>query len=145
MTGPANTATRTYSMSSSLTPTASITSSVTPVAGSNTISFDITNSVLATITAITLVSTLSSANTISIPANSWTTIGVSTSFTTTLNSGSYTLKVSTTPNGYLSFDNQLDVQFPAGATTTSGAMSFNGGTFTITGNNLSPSSYITVN
>ena len=143
--GPVDTNTKTYTARTSLTPTASITSSVTPTPGTSTVTFGITNSVAATIIAITLVSTLNPASTIVIPANSWTTSGSSTSFSANLNSGAYTLKVSTSPNGYILFSNRLDVQFPTGVTTTSGAISFNGGTFTITGNNLSPASYITVN
>jgi len=145
MAGPVNTATRNYTLSSSLTPTASITSSLTPAPGTSTVTFDLTNSVSATITEISLVSTISSTNVISIPANSWTTTGASTSFSADLSSGAYNLRVLTTPNGYVLFDNKLDVQFPSGATTSSGPISFNGGTFTITGSNLSPSSFITVN
>ena len=143
--GPVNTATRTYALSTANTPTASITSSVTPTPGTNTISFDLTNSVSATIDGITLVSGLNPTSAISIPAGSWTTTGTSTTFSADLNSGSYSLKVSTSPYGYISFSNKIDVQFPSGVTTSSGAVSFNGGTFTVTGNNLAPNSYITVN
>jgi hypothetical protein len=136
-------------VSSSLTPSASVTSSTSLSVGTNTITFAATNAVAATITSIRLVSTISEADFIEVAANSWTTTGsgasASTSFSASLNAGSYKLRVHSSPNGYLAITDTLSVAFPSSFSASNQQISFNGGSFTITANRLSLSSYITVN
>ena len=142
--GPAGKVTRNYSVLSNYTPAARVSTSLNVAAGRNTITFVANNNVTATITAISLVSTLSSTNTI--PVLSWTNgTGTSATFTATLASGSYKLLVLTTPYGYVSIDDTINVSVPPDANMARQTMSFNGGNVTITGSNLSPSSYITIN
>lgn len=132
----------------SLTPTATITSPTNVSIGTNTITFTASNSVAATITAIKLISTLDPKNQISIANNSWTTTGSGssavTSFSTDLNAGSYKLVVYTSPNGIISITDTINVAFPVNFVANSQQISYNGGSFTISANNLSPASYITV-
>lgn len=130
-----------------MTPTADVTSS-TLNPGTQTIIFTATNAVAATISSIKLVSAIDSTSFIDIPANSWTSsgsgIGATTSFSATVNAGSYLIKANT-QNGYIAITTPVNVNFPTGVTPPTQDMSFNGGTFTITGNNLSPASYIEIN
>lgn len=149
LTGPNNKATYTYTTSTFSTPTASITSATTVNVGVNTIQITATNAVPATITDISLVSTFDSSQVITVPSNSWTTTGTGngavTSFSATLLAGSYNVMVSTTPNGYVSIADKLNVEFPTNVNPTAQQVSFNGGFFTIAASNLSPVSTIQVN
>ena len=146
--GPVNTVTKTYSVQSSLTPTATITTNNLNI-GSNTITFTASNDVSATINSIKLVSTINSAIYIDVASNTWTTTGsgngATTTFTETLNSGSYNIQADT-GNGYIDFGTStLNVQLPTSLSLSTQQISFNGGSVTIPGNNLSPASYVTVN
>ena len=148
LVGPVNTVTKSYVVQSSLTPTATITTNNLST-GSNTITLTATNDVAATITSIKLVSTVSSSVFIDVASNSWTTTGsgngATTTFTETLNAGAYKI-FANTANGYIDFGSDiLNVQIPAGLTLSTQQISYNGGSLTLTGNSLSPSSYITVN
>jgi hypothetical protein len=148
-TGPINTVTHTYSTSSYLTPTASITSPTNLTVGSNTITFAATNGIAASINNIQLVSTFNNSYAITIPSATWTTNGTGssavTNFTATLSAGSYSLIVSTTPNGYIAVTGTINVLLPTSITTNSQQVSFNGGTFTIAATYLSPVSSLSVN
>jgi hypothetical protein len=144
-----NTITHLYSTSIYLTPTANITSPTNLTVGSNTITFAATNAYTATINSIQLVSTLNTSYAINIPNGTWTTTGTGsnavTQFTAILTAGSYSLLVSSTPNGYIAINGAINVLFPININTTSQQISFNGGTFTIAASYLSPVSYISVN
>ncbi len=96
----------------------------------------------APILNFSLVSTIDSSNTIPIVSSS--NASSLYTFTTTLNSGSYRI-LAITKYGYCKVNNVINVSLATGVTATSIISSFAGGLFTITGNNLSPSSYITVN
>ena len=61
-----------------------------------------------------------------------------------MKSGSYHVKA-LTKNGYAKADNPINVSLTAGATVPAQTTSFAGGAITITGANLSPSSFILVN
>ena len=124
-----------------------MTSTASVSAGANTIVFSATNSVSATIDSIKLVSTIDSTQVITIPLNTWSVSGSGssavTTFSASLNTGSYKIKANT-ENGYIDITETINVQ--AGSVTApTQQMSFNGGQITLTGNNLSPSSYINVN
>ena len=58
----------------------------------------------------------------------------------------YVVKVNTVVDGYVQLnESMVEVAFPSNAVASNQVMSFNGGYFTITGDYLSPVSYITVN
>ena len=146
--GPVNTITKTYTAATASTPTASLTSAASVSGGSNTIVFSATNAVAATISSIKLVSTIDSTQSIDIPANTWAVSGSGatavTTFTATLTAGSYKIQANT-ENGFIAIAETINVQMPGNANAATQQMSFNGGTYTLAGSNLSPSSYITVN
>jgi hypothetical protein len=138
--GPVNSNTKTYTLSSSLTPNASITSATSVPAGSNSIQLTQTSASAVTINSIKLISTVDSTTSIAVPT--WNTNAPVTSFTASLPAGRYQVLVSTS-SGFFSIAQTLDVQFPS-ATPVGGAIGYNGGTFILTANDLSPTSYITV-
>ena len=151
-TGPTNVITRTYSTSTFNTPTANITavsSSLNTSVGANNITFKATNSYPATILSIKLVSTLNKDHTIVVPNGTWNTTGTgsnaTTTFSATLNAGSYKLLVNTSPYGYIAMNSTIDIAFPINVNTNTQQVSFNGGTFTIAASYVSPVSYIIVN
>ena len=89
-----------------------------------------------------LVSTTNSAFSIDIPsANLVSTAAPSYTFSADLYAGEYNLLVNTN-KGYMKFDTTVKVNFPAGATHNGGAVSYNGGKFTLTGSKIAPGSYI---
>jgi hypothetical protein len=138
--GPISSSTRTYLSQSSLTPTINLPSSTPLTAGSNTITFTQTDTLAAPITNLSLVSTIDNSNTIYVSLSNVSNVYT---FTASLNSGSYKI-VATTRYGYCQVNNVINVSL-ASVTASSVVSSFAGGVFTLTGNNLSPSSYITVN
>jgi hypothetical protein len=141
--GPTNTPSpQTYQSQSSLTPTIDLPNATALSPGSNTITFTQTDSLNAPITSFSLVSTIDPTNVIPITTSS-NASNIYT-FTTTLASGSYNI-LAMTKNGYCQVNHAINVSLAAGVTSSSVVSSFAGGLFTITGSNLSPSSYITVN
>lgn len=113
--GPGNWVNKTYTTSTSLTPTASLpTANLT--SGSNSVVLNATNAVSATITSLLLVPTISTASSITIDVATLTLagsgIGATTTFTATLNAGSYKIKANTA-NGYIDIAETLNVGFPA--------------------------------
>lgn len=67
-----------------------------------------------------------------------------TTFIATLSAGSYQIRANT-DNGFINITETINVTLPVVPNPASQIMSFNGGTFTLTADNLSPSSYIRVN
>lgn len=152
-TGPTNSISKSYTYSSSSTPTGSLSSAmpITPTP-TTTLQLTSTSSLTTTITSIKLVSKVDKTNTIAIADNTWSTtgsgVGAVTSFDVHgVRAGAYHIMVHCSPYGYYSISDTVNISFPTdGAPPASTQISsFNGGIFTITGNNLSPSSYITVN
>lgn len=147
-TGPTGSSTKTYSILDSLTPTASITTAMPLAVGANTISFSATNSLAVTISSIKLVSTIDKTKVIQVSAGHWTTNGTGasavTTFDATLYTGSYNV-LANTQNGFISISQVVNVAFPTNVVVSPQQMSFNGGSFTVQANYISPASYITLN
>lgn len=139
--GPTASSSLTYLSQSSLTPTIDFPISTALAPGSNNISFTQTDSLNAPITNFSLVSTVDRTNIIPI---SFTNSSKVFTFTATLSSGSYNI-VAITKYGYCQVNNAINVSLAAGISASIVYSSFAGGLFTISGDNLSPSSYITVN
>lgn len=139
--GPTASSSQTYLSQSSLTPTINFPVGAALTPGSNTISFTQTDSLNAPITNFSLVSTIDRTNIVPV---SFTNSSNVITFTATLNSGSYSI-LAMTKYGYCQVNNAINVSLAAGISAPSTVSSFAGGLLTITGNNLSPSSYITVN
>ena len=140
--GPVGSYSTTYTTSNAMTPSI-IAPNTTFTPGASTVTFTRNDTTGLPITSLKLVSAVDATNIVTISnfTNSSTT---SYSFTTTLNSGSYNI-LALTDYGYCKVSNPISVGLPASVTAASIISSFAGGVFTITGNNLSPSSYITVN
>lgn len=149
-TGPKNIKSKSYAVSTSYTPTADITTASSPLqVGTNTIQISATNAVQASITNITLVSTMDETHILVVPNGTWTTNGTGasaiTQFTVLLNAGAYKVMVETSPYGYIKLSNPIvNVVFPTNVIAPSQQLSFLGGTFTIQASYLSPVSYITM-
>lgn len=124
-----------------------VTSALNATVGAKNITFKPNFAYNATIQSIRLVSTLNSSYFINV--TNWTTTGSGvnaiTTFAATLSAGSYKLRVSTTPYGYIAFNSTIDVLKPDNFVTSPQNLSFNGGNYTIAASYLSPVSYITVN
>lgn len=132
-----------YKPQPSLTPNISIPQGSPLPPGLNTITFTRMDSLTSTpITAVKLVSTIDKTNEIII--NDLTNVSTTYSFTADLKSGSYHVKA-LTKNGYAMADNTINVSMTASASVPAQTTSFAGGSITITGSNLSPSSFILVN
>lgn len=145
--GPISSSNNSYIYQQTLTPVINYNGSALTPGVSSTITFSRTDSLditTITITQLDLVSTVDSSKVISIP--SWTVNNTTKvySFSVTLPSGSYSIRA-LTPNGYCQVNNPVNVGLDGAVSATSQSTGFSGGFFTITGNNLSPSSYITVN
>jgi hypothetical protein len=144
--GPITNVNNSYIYRQTLTPAITYNGTALTPGTSSTISFTRTDSLdisTINITQLDLVSTIDPSKIISVP--SWTVNAAKVhSFVVTLPSGSYFIKA-LTPYGYCQVDNTVNVGLESSATATSQSSGFSGGYFTITGNNLSPSSYITVN
>jgi hypothetical protein len=151
--GPVNSASKTYTVQDSLTPMATRTSAdPTDISIVNEITVTLSNAVsITSVDAISLVSTVDSSIKTDIAAGTWVVTGSGTgstiAFNTTLNAGGYDIVIRTSPNGNIKMSNGLNIPFPANVNTSPATqqISFNGGSFTISGANLSPASYITVN
>ena len=141
--GPVNTVTKTYKALTSYTPTGTINNNPYSV-GTQTVSFTDLETVSSTITSIKLVSILDSTFSIDVAANSWSTASTTTTFSVGLYTGAYNLLVNTN-KGYFSFNSTVNVNFPNNTNHDSGAVSYNGGKFKITGTKISPGSHIEVN
>lgn len=116
------------------------TTSFTP--GANTVTFTRNDTINLPITTLKLVSAVDSTSSITITDLANT--GSSYNFTATLNSGSYNI-LALTNYGYCKVSNPINVALAASVTGASIVSSYAGGVYTITGNNLSPTSYIIVN
>lgn len=140
--GPVGSYSTTYISDNSMTPSI-VAPSTTFTPGVNTVAFTRNDTINLPITSLKLVSAVDSTNIITIA--SFTTISVTSySFTTTLSSGSYNI-LALTDYGYCKVSNPISVGLAASVTGASIISSYAGGVYTITGNNLSPSSYIMVN
>lgn len=145
--GPVTTSTNSYIYQQVLTPVISYNGSALIPGVSSTINFTRTDTLditVVTITQLDLVSTVNTSNVISIP--NWTVNNTTKlySFSGTLPSGAYSIRA-LTPNGYCLVNNPVNVGLDSGVSAASQSTGFSGGYFTISGNNLSPASYITVN
>lgn len=139
--GPVTTYSTTYISDNAMTPSIiAPTTSFTP--GANTITFTRNDTINLPITSLKLVSVVDSASSITITDLANT--GSSYNFTATLNSGSYNI-LALTDYGYCKVSNPINVALAASVTGASISSSYAGGIYTITGNNLSPTSYIMVN
>ena len=148
----ANSHSRNYFTYTTYTPTGVIAApnNLTMIPGSYEIQVNMTNNVSATVQGIELISTINKTDKIVIANNSWTVTGSKDTaviaFNVSLPTGQYSLMISTYPYGFVQLtDPIINSTFPSAFSTTGGSMSFNGGNFTITAENLSRSSYITVN
>jgi hypothetical protein len=116
--------------------------------GANTITFSATSTLTVTIKSISLVSTIDNTQAIVVSNSNWFTNGTGatavTVFNATLYTGSYSLNVNT-DYGYVDFGSLVNVSFPVSVITNTQQMSFNGGSFTVQANYVSPASYITLN
>ena len=114
---------------------------------STTVTFTRTDTLSITsvnITRLQLVSTIDSARITDVPTFSVDTTTKIYTFTASLPSGSYNI-LALTPNGYCQVNNPINVSLDNAVSATTQTTAFTGGLFTVTGNNLSPSSFITVN
>lgn len=153
--GPTDTTplTKTYTVLDTLTPTATRTSAdPTDISIVNEITVTLSNAVtISSVNAIALVSRADPTVKTEIAANTWVVagsgIGSTIKFNTTLKAGGYDIVIRTSPNGNIKMSNGLNIPFPANINTSPATqqISFNGGSFTISGSGLSPASYITVN
>ena len=140
-----------YQASGSLTPLAYLTAGMNLVADgtSSTISFTMNSTVAATIASITLNSNISSSVSYTVDPLTTTTTGSGkgavTSFGINLPAGAYILSVLTTPNGFISITDTINVVLPSNLAVTTQPISYNGGVISIPSGNLSPASYILVN
>lgn len=110
--------------------------------GVNTISLKKNDTMSATITTIKVVSTINSSNSFTI--SNWTTLSDIYTFSVNLTAGSYQV-LALTAYGYCLVNSTISVTLPSGSSITSKITSFGGDTVTISGQYLSPSSYISVN
>ena len=140
--GPLGRQTRTYLVDSTKTPAISLTSSNPINSGPNTITVTRTDTQTSTVVSINLISKVNPAEIKNIPA--WTTNAGAYTFTTSLTAGAYIVQLLTT-TGYASFLDTINVNIPTNAAATPLVSSFAGGLLTVTGDNLSPSSFIVVN
>lgn len=139
--GPVNSYPTTYMTDNSLTPSITApTTTFTP--GANTITFTRSDSINKPITSLKLISAVDPTNIINI--TSFPNTGSTYTFTATLNSGSYNIQA-LTDYGYCKVTNPINVGLSNGITGASIISSYAGGVYTITGNNLSPTSYIMAN
>lgn len=152
MKGPVNEKTYTYTALESLTPAGSRTSAdPTDLSQPNEITVTLSNAVsISSVDSISLVSAIDSTSKIDIAANSWTVTGSGSgstiAFNASLKTGAYNIVITTSPNGNIQLTNGVNGPFPSGVTgPATQQISFNGGQYTITADNLSPASYITVN
>ncbi|CAM6005118.1 unnamed protein product, partial [Sphagnum balticum] len=140
---PVNTVTKTYTLSQYATPLVTLTSAATVNSGSNTITFTVSNLQSGeVVTGITLVSTQNSSNTITV--SNWTFVSTAYTFAATLTSGQFTIQVTGSKSGFFNSPHPLSVSLAA-VSAPNKVLGYSGGQITITGNNLSPTSYITVN
>jgi hypothetical protein len=115
---------------------------------SKTITFIMDNAVPITIVSINLISNMIQSVFYTVDPLTITTtgsgIGAVTSFGVNLPAGNYKLAVLTTPGGYISINNTINVVLPSNLAVTTQTLSYNGGVVSIPSGNLSPSSYILV-
>ena len=133
----------TYSISSSFTPQLSIISptNLTLSPGSNAFRISTNSSAATAPNNITFVSTINSSDVVIV--SYWAGDSSSTNFTASLPSGSYKLQVNSSYGYYLSTS---IINVTANTVNTSNQnISFAGGSYTILGSSLSPSSYLTLN
>jgi hypothetical protein len=138
--GPVTTYSINYITQSALTPNITVSSSgSTP--GNTTVTLTRTDALPVPISSINIISTIDKTSII--PVANFTNSSTTYTFAVNLNSGSYAVQALTS-NGYCLASGVINIALST-ATGASIISSFAGGIFTITGNNLSPSSYITVN
>ncbi len=142
--GPSASVTYNYTSDISKTPTISLLSASVVNVGLNTIGIKRTDSLNATTTSITLVSTIDTNNVIVV--SNWTTSASdgSLTFVSLLSAGSYKISVLTSI-GYCQSGHLISVSLPASITMSNRVVSYAGGKVTVTGQYLSPSSYLRIN
>lgn len=141
-TYPLGTITMTYNVSSSITPQLNIVSPANLVINPGSTAFSInTSSSAISPSNITFESTINSLDVVVV--STWTGNSSLTNFTATLPSGSYRLRVNSS-NGYF-FSSAIIKVKTNSVTNYNQNISFAGANFTVIGNSLSPSSYLTVN
>lgn len=139
--GPVGSYSTTYITDNSMTPSI-LAPNTTFTPGINTITFTRNDTTNLLITSLKLISVVDPTNAITI--TNFTNATTTYTFTATLNSGSYNIQA-LTDYGYCKVNNPINVALANGTSGASIISSYAGGVYTITGNNLSPSSYITVN
>jgi hypothetical protein len=140
--GPVNSVSTSFITYAVYTAVIELSSNSTVPAGPNNITLHQTNAYSNPIQAINFISTKDPSYVIS--ASNWTTNGSTTDLTVTLNAGAYTIQVRGATKFY-NCTSTIFVSMPINVITTPQSSSFNGGSFTINANYLSPVSDILVN
>ena len=142
--GPVGSTSYTYFSDDAKTPKINAPTTIfTP--GANTVTFTRNDTISLPITSLKLVSAVDPTSVITVTTlTSTSTTPISYTFTATLNSGSYNIQA-LTDYGYCNVSNPINVALSSGVTGETIVSSYAGGVYKITGNNLSPASYILVN